>query len=47
MPKTLNLFSKGYALLNVDAIYCTDSFKHIESADENIKVFSVLKYIGY
>lgn len=37
------IFSKGYALKNVDEIYCTDSYKEIDK--KNVNVFSVLQYL--
>lgn len=39
------IFSKGFALQHVDAIYCTDSFKPIEAPGAHVSVFPVLKYL--
>lgn len=38
------IFSKGFALANVDRIYCTDSFRSFEALPEQVKVFPVERY---
>jgi ribose-phosphate pyrophosphokinase len=39
------IFSKGYQLLNVDAVYTTNSFKEFDALPENCTVFPVLEYL--
>jgi ribose-phosphate pyrophosphokinase len=38
------IFSKGYELAGIDAVYCTDSYKTI--SEEKINVFPVMRYLA-
>ncbi len=39
------IFSKGFNLKNVDEMYCTDSYKAMNTKIENLNVFPVLNYL--
>ena len=39
------IFSKGFDLANIDAIYCTDSFKNFDNLPEHIHVLPLIKVV--
>jgi ribose-phosphate pyrophosphokinase len=39
------IFSKGFELANIDAIYTTNSFKNFDNLGDNVSCFSIANYV--